>query len=76
MKTIFSAAFSAAIAMVIGYHVYNTQQKPTMTDFELANAEALADIELTEGDWYVTFDTPNSWTCTPDGGVNCPETPW
>lgn len=44
MKQILFFAIATAVVTVstIAYKVYNVQQMPTMTEFELRNAEALA----------------------------------
>ena len=39
------AAFVAAIAMVSGINVFNTQKSEVLSDIALANVEALADYE-------------------------------
>ena len=41
-KNIMKVAFVVAIAMVIGYGVYNDRQSEAMSDIALANVEALA----------------------------------
>ena len=46
MKTLFKFAFVAAIVAVVGYNVYKSQSVMNgMSDFALANVEALADGE-------------------------------
>ena len=46
MKKLFKLAFVAAIAAVAGYNVYKSQSVMNgMSDFALANVEALADGE-------------------------------
>ena len=46
MKTLFKFAFVAAIVAVAGYNVYKSQSVMNgMSDFALANVEALADGE-------------------------------
>ena len=44
-KKVLKAAFVAAIAMVSGINVFNTQKSEVLSDIALANVEALADYE-------------------------------
>ena len=44
-KKVMKAAFVAAIAMVSGINVFNTQKSEVLSDIALANVEALADYE-------------------------------
>ena len=44
-KKVMKAAFVAAIAMVRGINVFNTQKSEVLSDIALANVEALADYE-------------------------------
>ena len=47
MKTLFKFAFVAAIVAVVGYNVYKSQSVMNgMSDFALANVEALATGEM------------------------------
>ena len=50
MKKMIKVAFVAAIAMVAGYNMYQSQSVMNgMSEFALANVEALADCEITKG---------------------------
>ena len=44
-KKVMKAVFVAAIAMVSGINVFNTQMSEVLSDIALANVEALADYE-------------------------------
>ncbi len=56
MKTLFKFAFVAAIVAVVGYNVYKSQSVMNgMSEFALANVEALASVENTTDCGNVTF---------------------
>lgn len=71
MKTIRAVMIFAALTLVGGINVYNSQKTVAISDIALANVEALADEE-----WY---DGNCQWTdtkyllCEPDGSFgHCP----
>lgn len=71
MKTLFKFAFVAAIVAVVGYNVYKSQSVMNgMSDFALANVEALAGGEW-NGQTCFWVDS-NYQLCLPWGtGVAC-----
>lgn len=75
-KNIIRTAFVAAFVLMAGYSVYTSQQEKTMSDLALANVEALADEEISNGKWIVTVYSTSHWKCDPNGGASCPGTPW
>ncbi len=74
MKTVILSAAVAAVLLVgsyVGYKSMVTNEE--FSDLELANIEALADIELENGgDYIVTFYSTSHWTCTKGGSLCCP----
>ncbi len=51
-KNILKLLFASAFAFVAGYSVYTSQQKVEMSDWAMANVEALANGEVIVGPWY------------------------
>ena len=83
MKKMMKLAFVAAIAAVAGYNVYQSQSVMNgMSDFALANVEALADGEsngspqqcyqvFTPADWFHSDQVfVDCYTCTQKKGRN------
>ena len=70
-KNVMKVAFVAAIAMVSGISVFNSQKSEVLSDVAAANVEALAafvvnriDCELMEGmKCYVPVSTPDGGYC-------------
>lgn len=70
-KNVMKVAFVAAIAMVSGISVFNSQKSEVLSDVAAANVEALAafvvnrmDCELMEGmQCYVPVSTPEGGYC-------------
>lgn len=60
-KKLFVALFVAAIGLLAGYNMYQTQSEMVMTDLALANVEALAMNE--------NLDCPNG--CLSELGDGC-----
>ena len=75
MKKFIKFAFVAAIAAVAGYNVYQSQSVMNgMSDFALANVEALADAESDLNDFITNCVWQESSYChyvvvTPDGNT-------
>ena len=69
-KNILKATLVAAFALIAGMNVYNAQKSDVMSDFALANVEALAD----GGEWGSTtcYWIGDYYSCPPWGtGVAC-----
>ena len=56
MKKIMRIAMVAVVAAVAGYGIYETQTGSAMSEFALANVEALAQFEIGSG--YCTMHIP------------------
>lgn len=54
-KNIIKVAFVAAIALVGGINVFNSQKSENLSDVVLANVEALAEFEGGHGEKYCTL---------------------
>lgn len=76
VKNIVKATIVAVVGLIAGINVFNAQKPTVLSDVAMANVEALADYEVGKGNWIVTIYTTDHWKCDPDGGVNCPGTPW
>ena len=73
-KVLFSAAIAAALGAgsFAGFRALNPAERQ-LSDIELANVEALADIELvTGGNFKVTFVSEDEMTCEDGGTFYCP----
>lgn len=72
MKKTMKVAFVVAVAAVIGYNVYENQKADTMSDIMLANVEALASGENTQGQnqCYQVY-TPADWFHADQIFVDC-----
>ncbi len=77
-KNIIRTAFVAAFALMAGYSVYTSQQEKTMSDLALANVEALANDESSNGYEFVYYPQPGDpnygytkCVCSGSGKLSC-----
>ena len=73
MKKVVKLAFVAAFVAVAGYGVYANQTSDAMSDLALANMEALAQSESSDGYQYVFpgSDPSVKCVCSGKGSKSC-----
>ncbi len=72
-KKVLKVAFVAAIAIVSGINVFNSQKSEVLSDIAMENVEALADIEVVPG--YTgpaeIFECTTLWGTVVSKGIIC-----
>ena len=71
-KNFFKATVAVFLFLSVGVTVWKSQHSKHVDDLVLANVEALADTEITDGQWVVTIYSTDHWKCDNGGAVCCP----